>query len=287
MKYAWIESHRDQFPVSRMCRLMDVSRTGYCQWRVRAPSAREQANEGLDAKVSVIHQGSGGTYGRPRIVRELADQGHQVGHERVRRSLQRQGLRPAYRRPFRITTDSSHKRPVHENVLDRRFDGWQPDRAWAGDITYIHTDEGWLYLAVVLDLASRRIVGWSMSDRIKDDLVCDALTMAFWHRKPAPGLIMHTDRGSQYVSRSYAKLIGQYRMTASMSRRANCWDNAPVESFFKTLKVEHVYRHRYRTRAQARLNIVNWIEGFYNQRRSHSANNFRSPCQAESVCRAA
>ena len=167
MKYAWIEEHRDQFSVTRMCRQLDTSRTGYCQWRKRPPSERSIANACLDAQVTAIHEGSQGSYGRPRIVRGLRDRGVVVGHERVRTSLKRQGLRSVYKRPYRVTTDSNHHNPIAPNALSRRFDGWAINKAWVGDITYVQTGEGWLYLACVMDLASRRIVGWSMTDRIK------------------------------------------------------------------------------------------------------------------------
>lgn len=287
MKYAWIEAHRDSFSVARMCRQLGVSRTGYCQWRVRTPSKRSLANATLDARVAAIHADSKRSYGRTRILRGLREQGHPAGHERVRRSLQRQGLRPVYRRPYRVTTDSNHGRPVAPNVLDRRFQGWQINQAWVADITYIATAEGWLYLACVLDLASRRIVGWSMSERMHADLVCQALKSAYWHRRPKPGLILHSDRGSQYASDDYRKLIRDFRMIQSMSRKGNCWDNAPMESFFKTLKVERVYQLRYDTRAQARLDIVDWIEGFYNRQRMHSAIDYQIPAVAESSLKAA
>ena len=282
MKYAWIKEHRDQYSVTRMCRQLDVSPTGYYQRNKRAPSNRSMANAVLDAQVAAIHAGSKRSYGRPRIVRGLRDQGVQVGHERVRHSLKRQGLRPVYKRPYRVTTDSAHHKPIASNILDRRFDGWQVNQAWLGDITYIATGEGWLYLACVMDLASRRIVGWSMSDRIKADLVCQALKPAYWRRKPAVGLIMHSDRGTQYASDSHQRLIKDYRMIQSMSRRANCWDNSPMESFFKTLKVERIHQLRYDTRALARLDIVDWIEGFYNQRRIHSSIGYKTPVDVES-----
>ena len=282
MKYAWIKEHRDQYSVTRMCRQLDVSPTGYYQRNKRAPSNRSMANAVLDAQVAAIHAGSKRSYGRPRIVRGLRDQGVQVGHERVRHSLKRQGLRPVYKRPYRVTTDSAHHKPIASNILDRRFDGWQVNQAWLGDITYIATGEGWLYLACVMDLASRRIVGWSMSDRIKADLVCQALKSAYWRRKPAEGLIMHSDRGTQYASDSHQRLIKDYRMIQSMSRRANCWDNSPMESFFKTLKVERIHQLRYDTRALARLDIVDWIEGFYNQRRIHSSIGYKTPVDVES-----
>jgi putative transposase len=287
VRYAWIEQHRDDYAVSRMCRLLLVSRTGYLQWRRRPPSVRAQSNARLDAQVAAMHAASKRSYGRPRIVRGLRELGLCVGHERVRRSLQRQALQPVYQRPYRVTTDSNHRLPVAPNVLERRFDGWDINRAWVSDITYCRTVEGWLYLAVVMDLASRRIVGWSMSDRLEADLVCQALKAASWRRKPAPGLIMHSDRGSQYASDRYRRLITDFGMLQSMSRRANCWDNAPIESFFKTMKVERIYQLRYETRAQARLDIVDWIEGFYNQRRLHSSIGYQTPAHIESSLMAA
>lgn len=281
MRYTWIEDHSDQFSVSRMCRLLGVSRSGYCQWRTRAPSDRSIANAVLDAQVAAMHAGSKRSYGRPRIVRGLRQQGLRIGHERVRKSLQRQSLRPVYKRPYRVTTDSDHRKPIAENVLDRRFDGWRINQAWVADITYVATAEGWLYLAAVMDLASRRIVGWSMSERIKSELVCDALRSAYWRRKPPANLIVHTDRGSQYASDRYRSLIRDFLMVPSMSRRANCWDNSPMESFFKTLKVERIHQVHYETRAQARMDIVDWIEGFYNLERMHSSVNYQTPADAE------
>ena len=281
MKYAWIKEQGDLYSVTRMCRQLGVSRTGYCQWRTRPASERSMANAALDARVAAIHAGTKRSYGRPRIVRDLRAQGVRVSHERVRNSLKRQGLRPAYQRPYRVTTDSAHNQPIAPNGLNRRIDGWQVNQAWVADITYIATDEGWLYLACVMDLASRKIVGWSMSERMKADLVCQALNSAYWRRKPPAGLIMHSDRGSQYASDEHRKLIKDYRMIQSMSRRANCWDNAVMESFFKTLKVERVQTMRYDTRALAKLDIVNWIEGFYNQTRLHSSIGYQTPVNKE------
>jgi transposase InsO family protein len=287
VKYAWIEEHRDRFHVTRMCRQLEVSRTGYCQWRTRAPSDRAIANAALDAQVAALHAGSKRSYGRPRIVRGLREQGVQVGHERVRNSLKRQDLRSVYKRPYRVTTDSAHHKPIAPNVLDRRVDGWRVNQAWVADITYVATNQGWLYLACVMDLASRRIVGWSMSERITADLVCRALSSAYWQRKPAAGLIMHSDRGSQYASASHRQMIKDYRMIQSMSRRANCWDNSAMESFFKTLKVERTHLLRYDTRALAKLDIVDWIEGFYNHSRMHSSIGYKTPVNAESSLMAA
>nr|WP_249208153.1 IS3 family transposase [Burkholderia vietnamiensis] len=281
VRYAWIDAHRDQYSVSRLCRVLGVSRSGYCQWRGREPSRRELANAMLDAEVAAIHRASRGSYGRPRIVRKLRAQGRPASAERVRRSLQRQGLRPVYKRPYRVTTDSTHRLPVAPNLLDRRFDGWRPNQAWVSDITFIRTGEGWLYLAAILDLASRRIVGWSMSERINADLVCQALRSACWQRKPPPGLLLHSDRGAQYASRAYRKLTAAFKINVSMSRRANAWDNAPMESFFKTLKVERIYQTHYETRAHARLDIVDWIEGYYNRQRLHTSIDFLTPVDYE------
>jgi transposase InsO family protein len=177
--------------------------------------------------------------------------------------------------------------PVAPNTLDRRFDGWLPNRAWVADLTYIATAEGWLYLAVIMDLASRRIVGWSMSSRMKADLVCQALRSAYGRLRPPVGLILHSDRGSQYASRAYRILAADFGMVVSMSRKGNCWDNAPMESFFKTLKVERIYQVRYETREQARLDIVDWIEGFYNRQRLHSSIGYRTPMEVENMLKAA
>lgn len=234
-------------------------------------------------QVAAVHQSSCRTYGRARIVQSLRQQGEIFSAERVRKSLQRQRLRPVYRRPFVVTTDSSHRLPVASNLLDRRFDGWQANQAWVADITYVSTGEGWLYLAVVMDLAGRRIVGWSMSETIDATLVCTALKSAWWQRKPGNGLLVHTDRGSQYAGGQYRALAAELGITMSMSRKANAWDNAPMESFFKTLKVERIHQVRYNTRAQARLDIVDWMEGWYNRQRLHSANGFLSPVAWENT----
>jgi transposase InsO family protein len=287
VKYAWIEEHQGFQPIARLCRLMGVSRTGFLQWRCRKPSNRDRANQSLDARVAILHAESRRSYGRIRITRRLHQQGIAVGQERVRKSLCRQGLRSVYRRKYRVTTDSDHCKSVAANVLDRRFEGWSVNRAWTADITYLATDEGWLYLAAILDLGTRRLVGWGMSERINAKLVCDALQMAYWRRRPAAGLLMHSDRGIQYASHEYRKLLKQFKMTQSMSRKGNCWDNAPMESFFKSLKVERIYQLRYTSRAQARLDVVNWIEGFYNLERLHSAIDYRSPADLENSLQAA
>jgi putative transposase len=287
VKYAWIAAQAGWQPIARLCNVLGVSRSGFLQWRQRGPSERDKANQSLDAQVAVIHAEGKQGYGRIRITRRLRQSGVLVGAERVRRSLLRQRLRSVYRRPYRVTTDSNHRKPIAQNLLNRRFFGWPADRAWTTDITYLATDEGWLYLAAIVDLGTRRVVGWAMNARMSAQLVCDALQMAYWRRRPQPGLLMHSDRGSQYASDSYRKLIKQFRMTQSMSRKGNCWDNAPMESFFKTLKVEHTYRLRYTSREQARLDVVNWTEGFYNEKRMHSAIDYRSPADFERSMKAA
>ena len=269
------------FEVAVRCRQLGVSRSGYCQWRQRAASERARANVALDVRVAALHAGSGRRYGRPRLVVSLRGQGTPAGHQRVRQSLLRQGLKPVYKRPYRVTTDSEHDVPIARNVRERRCDGWQLGQAWVGDIPYLATGEGWLYLACVMDLASRRIVAWSLSERMKAGLVGEALKSAYGRRQPEPGLIMHTARGSQYASARHRQLREDYGMTPSMSRRANCWDNAAMESLFKTLKVERVDHVRYDTRAQARLDIVNWIEGYYHRSRLHSSIGYRSPIDVE------
>lgn len=287
MKYAWIEQRRSLFPVTRMCTMLKVSRTGFAQWLVRGPSARQVANESLDAKVFAIHQHSGGSYGRPRIVDALQNASTPATHERVRKSLLRQGLRTVHKRPYRVTTNSNHDHPIAPNLLHQQFNGWKINRAWVGDITYVHTQEGWLYLAVIIDLATRQVVGWSMSDRQTTRLVTDALTMAYWRKKPGAKLMMHTDRGSQYASKQHVQLLKDYGMQQSMSKRGCCWDNAVAESFFKTLKVERIYQTHYDTKSRARLDIVNWIEGFYNAKRLHTAIGSKTPNQMEQTLLAA
>jgi putative transposase len=287
VKYAWIEAQAGWQPIARLCNVLSVSRSGFLQWRARGPSERDLANRTLDAQVAVIHAEGKQGYGRIRVTRRLRQSGLRIGAERVRKSLLRQSLRSVYRKKYRVTTDSNHRKAVAPNLLDRRFIGWLPNRAWTTDITYLLTDEGWLYLAAIVDLGTRRIVGWAMSERMSAKLVCDALQMAYWRRRPSSGLLMHSDRGSQYASDDYRKLLKQFHMTQSMSRKGNCWDNAPMESFFKTLKVERTYRLRYTSRNQARLDIVNWIEGFYNEKRLHSAIGYRSPADFERSLKAA
>lgn len=280
MKYAWIEAQAGWQPIARLCKLLGVSRSGFLQWRKREPSNRELANRSLDAQVAVIHAEGRQGYGRIRVTHRLRQCGMRVGAERVRKSLRRQHLRSVYRKRYRITTDSKHCKPVAQNLLDRRFDGWSVNRAWTSDITYLLTDEGWLYLAVIVDLGTRRIVGWAMSERMSAKLVCDALQMAYWRRRPVAGLLMHSDRGSQYASDDYRKLLKQFHMIQSMSRKGNCWDNACSETLFGSLKVEWLHGQRFATIREARDAVLEWLR-WYNRTRMHSTLQYSSPAEYE------
>ncbi|MEY2980431.1 MAG: hypothetical protein RL562_658 [Planctomycetota bacterium] len=253
-----------------MCRVLGVSRSGFYASRSRPPSRAKAENAKLTTEILEIHRASHGTYGSPRVHAELRHRGHSVNRKRIARLMAQEGLHGVFRRRFRCTTDSRHALPVHPNKLDRAFTLAEIDTAWASDITYVETGEGWLYLAVVMDLASRRVIGWSMGDHMRAELVVDALTMACGHRHPAPGALHHSDRGSQYASEAFQRVLRQRGLACSMSRRGNCYDNAVVESFFGTLKTELVHRQRWPTRRSARSAIHDYIEIFYNRRRRHS-----------------
>lgn len=221
------------------------------------------------------------SYGTRRIKRALAKRGYVISRRRIGRLMKLKGISCKTKRKFRITTDSKHQLPISPNHLDRNFNVDRPDSCYVGDITYIHTDEGWLYLAVVIDLFSRKIVGWSMADNMKAQLVNDALLMAIWKRKPAQGLLWHTDRGSQYASTSHRDILKQHGIKQSMSRKGNCWDNAVSESFFHTLKTELIHHIKFKTRKEAKQTIFEFIEVFYNRTRMHSANDYLSPVDYE------
>ncbi len=281
MRYEFIEGHRQQFPTRLMCRVLEVSTGGYYQWRRRPPSARQERGEALAAKIKVIHQEVKARYGSPRIHAELVARGEPCCVNTVARLMRRLGVAAKTRRKFRCTTDSNHDRPIAENIVDREFEPEAPNQVWTADITYIPTREGWLYLAAVEDLYSRQVVGWSMSERIDSRLVVDALEMAVSRRLPGEGLVAHSDRGSQYASEHYRRLLASHEITCSMSRRANCWDNAPMESFFASLKKELVHDEDYQTRAEARSSIFEYIEVFYNRVRRHSSLGYRSPVEYE------
>ena len=279
MKYAWIGEHEAVFPVQRMCPLLSVSRSGFYAWKQRAPSARALANAALGDCVEAIFQASEQTYGVDRIQRALRDSQQRVGRERVRRAMRERNLRATARRRFCVTTDSNHRLPVAENLLDQIFVAERPHQVWLADITYVPTAQGWLYLACVLDLFSRRIVGWATSATIDAELPLWALSMAVWRFAPE-GTICHSDRGSQYASTDYQNFLTLHGLRCSMSRRGNCYDNAPMESFFHTLKVECLHRYRFATRADAKARIARYIESFYNTARMHSSINYQTPQQA-------
>ena len=281
MRYAWIKQQGNEFPVTSMCRFMGVSRNAYYDWLHRSPAAREQADAELTPVIQEIFTKSRATYGTRRIRQSLLRQNLSVGRGRIGRLMGAAGLACKTKRKFKATTDSKHNLPVAENLLDRQFTADKPDQVYAGDITTIHTKEGWLYLAVVIDLFSRQVVGWSMAGHMRASLANDALLMALWKRKPEKGLLWHSDRGIQYAATSHRKLIKHFGIRQSMSRKGNCWDNAVSESFFHTLKTELVHHRHYQTRAEAKQEIFEYIEVFYNRERLHSANNYWSPVDYE------
>ncbi len=283
MRFAFIEAEKAHYPVALLCRHLAVSRSGYYAWRRRRACPRRQQDQELAQQVEAIHKQSRGTYGRPRVHAELRARGIRTSGKRVGRLMRERGL--CARRPRRCprTTDSRHSLPVAPNVLDRQFTTTAPDRVWVGDITYVRTEQGWLYLAVLLDLYSRRVVGWAMGETLERRLCLDALRMALGSRNPLPGLVHHTDRGSQYASHEYRELLQARGIQCSMSRRGNCWDNAVAESFFKSFRAELTDRVPFATRAQARRAIFEYIEVFYNRRRLHSSLGYRTPAQFESL----
>jgi len=261
--------------------VLTVAASGYYAWRRRERCLRDYENQRLLVEIKAIHEESGGSYGSPRIYHELRKKGFPYSENRVARIMRDDGIRAKTTKKFKVTTDSKHTMPVAENLLDREFEVDRPNTVWTSDISSIWTREGWMYLAVVLDLFSRRIVGWAMDKRMKRQLVIDALEMAIGRRHPGLGLLHHSDRGSQYASKDYQKLLTKHGFIGSMSRKGDCWDNAPTESFFSTLKRERVYHRTYRTRLEARTDIFNYIECLYNPYRLHSTLGYQSPAQFE------
>jgi transposase InsO family protein len=273
-----IDQGQEKANLSHLCKLLGVSRSGVYAARIRrqAPTACPLApllRQAFDA--------SGGNYGSRRLSAALKARGLRTGRHQVRRLMKEQGLKARWKRKFVHTTDSRHGLPVAENLLDRQFNPSVPDQAWVADITYIRTDRGWLYLAAVLDLYSRKIVGWAMAPNMPAELVCTALQMAIALRQPKPGLIVHTDRGSQYASQAHRDLLKRYGLVASMSRKGNCWDNAVMERFFLNLKMERVWQRRYANPAEAIADINHYIVGFYNTHRLHSSLGYQSPVEYE------
>lgn len=278
-----MQQHETKFPISVMCDVLSVSRSGYYAWRHKPASQRKKANATLLKNIRTVHRDSREAYGSPRIYQALKKQGIPCSESRVARLMREDDLRAKMKRRFKATTDSKHDLPIAPNLLQRDFSPAEPNQVYAGDITYIWTTEGWLYLAVVIDLFSRSVVGWAMDKRMTRQLVIDALTMAVQRRRPPLGLIFHSDRGSQYASADFQSLLVKYGMRCSMSRKGDCWDNAPVESFFGSLKQELVFHMRYPTRFYARQSIFDYIERFYNRSRLHSTLGYKSPADFEAI----
>jgi transposase InsO family protein len=285
VKYAFIQRHRRVWPISVQCRVLGVSVSGYHEHFVRRASdaqRRHLSDDALLVHIKAIHAETRGGYGWPRIWKELLARGIRVGKERVQKLMQQHGIRAKGKRRFKVTTDSNHDLPISLNLLNREFNVAEPDRVWAGDITYIATDEGWLFLAVVIDLFSRQVVGWALRQDMTRDIVIDALRMAWFKRRPSKqaGLIFHSDRGSQYASDDFRDVLKEYGITSSMSRRGNCWDNACSETLFGSLKVERLHGQRFATRRQAMDETIAWLL-WYNSTRLHSTLAYVSPMQFE------
>jgi putative transposase len=291
VRYAFVERHRGTWPIVVQCRVLQVSASGYHQDRLRQAAdagpnrpavqpGRRLSDTALAVHIKAVFAEMKGAYGWPRIWRELAARGIRAGKERVRRMMKSLGLQARGKRRFKATTNSAHDFPVAPNLLARNFSADAPNKVWTGDITYIWTDEGWLYLAVVIDLFNRQVVGFAMGERMTRTLVMDALRMAWFRRHPAPGLIFHSDRGSQYASNDYRQLLRSFKMESSMSRKGDCWDNAVTETLFGSLKVERLHGMRFGTRRQAKDEVMDWI-AFYNHRRLHSTLGYASPMAFE------
>jgi transposase InsO family protein len=272
-----IQRHEGQHAVALMCRVLTVSRSGYYGWRVRPPSDREQANVRLAVDVRRVYTEHKGRTGAPRITKHLREEGQAVGKNRVASVMQAERLRAKAARKYKATTNSNHNLPVAPNLLEQDFTAARPNCKWVSDITYVATDEGWLYVAVVLDLYSRLVVGWAMSERMTAKLVCDALRMALWRRKMPTGVIVHSDRGSQYCSADHQRLLRDNHLLCSMSKKGDCYDNAAMESWNHSLKVEAVHGERFVTREMAKAQVFEYIEVYYNRRRLHSRLGYLSP----------
>ena len=282
MRYGFVQAWKAEFPVGTMCRILEVTRSGYYAWAGRAPSRRAREDAKLEVHVRDAHRLSRGTYGSTRVRRELVmSRGFRVGRNRVARLMSKLGLAGCQPRRYRATTDSKHTQPIAPNVVKRRFTATAPNQLWVTDITYVRTWEGWLYLAVILDVFSRRVVGWAIASHLRTELIEEALAMALGERRPAKGLVHHSDRGCQYASGDYRKKLAARGIVCSMSRRGNCWDNAMAESFFATIKNELVHRQPWPTRTQARSAIAEYLICFYNSHRRHSALGYVSPMEYE------
>lgn len=284
MKYAFITRYKKTWPIDLMCRLLGVSRNAYYRYcQRRQEDQPDPERKELLATVKEMSEASDYSYGSRRMKRALNALGYPVGRFKARSLMREAGVRARYRKKYKVTTNSNHKQPVFENVLEREFRAVKPDQVYVSDITYLWTQEGWLYLAVFIDLYSRRVVGWSMGTRMKAGLVTDALRMAIWRRQPAAGLIVHSDRGSQYASKAYRRLLKANGFVGSMSRKGDCWDNAVAESFFASLKKERVHWKHYQTRIEAQQDVLDYIAMFYNSQRLHSYLDYVSPMDYESA----
>ena len=283
MRFAAIESMRAQYPLGVLCATLEVSRSGYHEWRSRLPSAQQLANERLVSEIRVLHAQSLGTYGSPRIHASLKRQDRRIGRERIRRLMQQNHIVGRHRKKRCRTTNSNHALPIAPNLLQQNFTCELPNTVWLADITYLPTDEGFLYFAAMKDLCTKKIVGWAMSAAIDAQLVMDAFAMAIARQKPSLGLIVHSDRGSQYASADFRALLGKNHCRQSMSRRSNCYDNAPMESFFSSLKGEYLEHQRFASHAQARAAVFTYVEGFYNPVRLHSGIGYQSPNEFEAM----
>lgn len=283
MRFQFIAEYRGDLPRAHLCRLMQVSDRGLRAWRRRPPSLRQRRDMILLAHIREQHRLSLGSYGRPRMTQELKELGIQVGQRRVARIMRDNGIQVLRSRKFKCTTDSAHSFNIAPNRLNQDFTATAPDQKWAGDITYIWTREGWSYLSVIIDLYSRRVIGWAISNRMKQDLALRSLDMAIALRRPPPGCIHHTDRGAQYCAHEYQKRLRRHKLLPSMSGKGNCYDNSAVESFFKSLKAELIWRSTWQTRRDVEVAVFEYINGFYNSRRRHSALDGKSPVAFEKI----
>lgn len=277
MKYAMIKEESNRFPLRLMCRLLSVSASGYYDWRSRKPSRREEENRQLANKIKAIFDDEKSRAGALRITKRLNNEGTPAGRHRVAKIMRSNGWRARAAKKFKATTNSNHQLPVAPNLLQQNFSAHRPNEKWVSDITYIWTEEGWLYLAVVMDLCSRKVVGWALCERMTKQLVIDALQMAIWNRKPPRGLILHSDRGSQYCSHNYQKLLTLHGIVCSMSKRGDCYDNASMESWNHSFKVEAIHGEKFVTRAIAKNHVFEYIEIYYNRKRLHSMIGYKSP----------
>ena len=285
MRFGFIEAEKARYPVAKLCTVLEVSRQGFYAWRKRGPSRRAQEDARLSTAVRMAYIESHRRYGAPRVHKELEDKGETTSKKRVARLMQQQGLRARAKRKFVRTTQSQHSEPVAPNLVQRDFHVDAPNRVWVADITYLPTEQGWLYLAVIIDLFSRKVVGWSAQPYIDARLVLGALSMAILTRRPPPGLVLHTDRGIQYACKGYREALRAAALVASMSRKGDCWDNAVAESFFSTLEFEGPTTSTWRHLTDAEPEIFMFIEGYYNQTRLHSHNGYRSPNRVEADLR--